>query len=1320
MIAAQEYISQEDNEADRLIRTYLLEASEKLTKSDSEKHIGQWKLDYIIEEVKTKIYEKAQKRKEAEMKENDEREQRDQPQEATICAQTLAERVDHQSRKWGRLSKEELTTLTPMQRMQRRPTRFAVRRCLLQGVRPYGKKNYKPVAQKVKPVLGPLPAKFRQNRNITGDALEGMPELPTNPPEFEPGVRYTAERKKIIDANHDEDFLLPEEIKLMHYLMRVQEMAFAWEESEAGNFREDFFPQVEFPVIPHTPWVLKNIPIPPGIFDEVCGIIKKKIASGTYEPSNSSYRSRWFCVAKKDGKLRIVHSLEPLNAVTIAHSGVPPATYEVAAHFAGRACGGTLDLFVGYDERKIHPDSRDLTTFQTPFGAYRLVKLPMGWTNSVPIFHEDICEILREEIPEVTRPYIDDVPIRGPKTRYELEDGSYETIPENPGIRRFVWEHMQNVNRVLQRIKYCGGTFAGKKSYICCAETMVVGHRCTYEGLKPRHDKMEALTTWPSPLKTKTEVRSFLGTCGQVRQFIKDFAKIAAPIQRLTHENVPVEWGPDQEHSMDLIKDALTKAEPLKPIDYHSEGAVVLAVDTSYMAVGYYLYQRDPKDKKKKHYCLFGSITLNDREARFSQPKRELYGLKMALAASHYYTTGCRKLEVETDAKYIKGMLDNPSIAPNATINRWIEEIRKYHFTLIHIPAKSHGLADGLSRRPPGGQEPVIPKLDPEDRDGDDDGEPVNFEMGENGEKDPPLELEEFYDLIDTRGGFLYELAESEKDFEHDLQKAIDEDRDVLLMAGVNSLQFGGVSDGPDSLYAAYNTQMPIVEDEEGSWAEANPYDETHRSQNAMQLDKRVRDVYDYLTNPESTVLKGKSAKEAKRFKEVVGRYFIGKNMRMYKRNKEEEGQHQLVVLDTRKRMRMLHGAHDYLGHKGIQPTLDILERRFWWPEMESDVSWYVKSCEVCQERIHRHLKIPPTLTHTPALFQKIHVDTFQMSPASNGCKYVVHGRCALTSWSEARALKADKASAIGQWFFEDFICRWGIPKEVVTDNAGQMRKVLDWLEHKYRIDGIKISPYNSQANGKIERAHFDLRTALAKATNNDLTKWYWYLKHILWADRVTPRRGFGCSPYFLVVGADPVLPFNLEESTWLVELPDRVLTREELIGFRARALGKHKTLVESMMRRVSSEKLKELRRYEEKYKAVIKNYVFEPGTLVQIRNTAIEKSLDKKMKPRYRGPYVVIRRTLGGSYIVAEMDGTVLKEKVAAFRVIPHKLRYEPVILPEAIHKVLDATKEQLDDLEQAIDEETVESDEETYNGPDYAFYGMGKENEEYGSDEE
>jgi hypothetical protein len=118
-----------------------------------------------------------------------------------------------------------------------------------------------------------------------------MPLLNPHPPPFMPSPRYNAERKAIVDKNHPGDFLWPKEHNLMHNLIRKHETTFAWNKNECGSFRSDFFPPIEFPVIPHTPWVQRNIPIPPGIFEEVCEMIKKKIEAGVYEPSNSSYHS---------------------------------------------------------------------------------------------------------------------------------------------------------------------------------------------------------------------------------------------------------------------------------------------------------------------------------------------------------------------------------------------------------------------------------------------------------------------------------------------------------------------------------------------------------------------------------------------------------------------------------------------------------------------------------------------------------------------------------------------------------------------------------------------------------------------------------------------------------------------------------------------------------------------------------------------------------------------------------------------------------------------------------------------------------------------
>ncbi|KNZ79487.1 hypothetical protein J132_09601 [Termitomyces sp. J132] len=69
-----------------------------------------------------------------------------------------------------------------------------------------------------------------------------------------------------------------------------------------------------------------------------------------------------------------------------------------------------------------------------------------------------------------------------------------------------------------------------------------------------------------------------------------------------------------------------------------------------------------------------------------------------ALQANKYWLVGCRKLVVETDAKYLKGMLSNPGVGLNATIMRWIEDVLLYHFTLRHVPGKNFGV-DGLFRR---------------------------------------------------------------------------------------------------------------------------------------------------------------------------------------------------------------------------------------------------------------------------------------------------------------------------------------------------------------------------------------------------------------------------------------------------------------------------------------------------------------------------------------------------------------------------------------------------------------------------------------------
>ena len=304
------------------------------------------------------------------------------------------------------------------------------------------KKKYKPVALKTHPILSTLPSKFRIEQNIIGDLLTDILTISPILPPCAPCGCYTQERHNKTDNLHPPGFLCPIEHNLLHHFMLLQNEGFAWDNSEHSHFHQDFFPPVGILVITHTPWVQRNIPTPPGIYDKVCKIIWMKMDTSVYKHSNSLYCSHWFCIVKKGANaICPVHSLKPLNAIMIQHSGITPFTQQIAKQFTGCACGGMLNLYVSYNKHALAKMSCDYTTFQTSYGVLCLTKLPMGWTNAVPIFHDDIMHILQPEVPQSTIPYIDDVPIHSPAMTYQATDGTFKTIPANSSICCFIWEH---------------------------------------------------------------------------------------------------------------------------------------------------------------------------------------------------------------------------------------------------------------------------------------------------------------------------------------------------------------------------------------------------------------------------------------------------------------------------------------------------------------------------------------------------------------------------------------------------------------------------------------------------------------------------------------------------------------------------------------------------------------------------------------------------------------------------------------------------------------------------------------------------------------
>ena len=101
-------------------------------------------------------------------------------------------------------------------------------------------------------------------------------------------------------------------------------------------------------------------------------------------------------------------------------------------------------------------------------------------------------------------------------------------------------------------------------------------------------------------------------------------SKVPLLFTELTQKGAPFKFGESQVAAQEDLKDALIHSPALQAINYTSDSPVILAVDTSHIAVGFFLCQCDSTNPKIRHYNRFGSITLNDWEARFSQPKLEI------------------------------------------------------------------------------------------------------------------------------------------------------------------------------------------------------------------------------------------------------------------------------------------------------------------------------------------------------------------------------------------------------------------------------------------------------------------------------------------------------------------------------------------------------------------------------------------------------------------------------------------------------------------------------------------------------------------------
>src|SRR5271154_7169949 len=170
-----------------------------------------------------------------------------------------------------------------------------------------------------------------------------------------------------------------------------------------------------------------------------------------------------------------------------------------------------------------------------------------------------------------------------------------------------------------------------------------------------------------------------------------------------------------------------------------------------------------------------------------------------------------------------------------------------------------------------------------------------------------------------------------------------------------------------------------------------------------------------------------------------------------------------------------------------------------------------------------------------------------------------------------------------------------------------------------------------------------------------------------------------GCSPYFAATGTHPLLPIDIDiaEANYLLPAPDSPLSITNLIARQAITLQKRQSQLAKLRDIVYRARVQAAIHFEKDHSHTIKDFDFKLGNLVLARNTAIEKALNRKMRPQYLCPLIVISRNRGGAYILAKLDGSVFDRPIAAFRVVPYFARAKITLPP--LEELVDISQRRL-----------------------------------------
>ena len=364
---------------------------------------------------------------------------------------------------------------------------------------------------------------------------------------------------------------------------------------------------------------------------------------------------------KAPGKLRVCLDPQDLNKAILRPHYPMRTLDDVMPQLSGARYFTKLDARSGYWAIKLENQSSFLTTFNTPYGRYRFLRLPFGIKASQDEFqyHIDQC--------------------------YEGLSG-VQTIVDD----RTRAEHDLNLRKVLQRSREKGIKLNADKLEVGLTEVHYFGNVLSAEGLKPDPQKVAATRDMNSP-RDKSELETVLGMINFLARFAPNLSEITSPMRQQLHKEAEFVWDSPQQESFQKVEDILTQNPGPVLAYYDPSMELILQVDASKYGLGATLIQEGRP-------LAYASKALTPTEVNYAQIEKEMYAILFGAKRFYQFVYG-RHVVVQTDHKPLVAIKKKSLHAAPARLQRMLLQLQKFDLEFQHLPGKSIPLADALSRK---------------------------------------------------------------------------------------------------------------------------------------------------------------------------------------------------------------------------------------------------------------------------------------------------------------------------------------------------------------------------------------------------------------------------------------------------------------------------------------------------------------------------------------------------------------------------------------------------------------------------------------------